>query len=63
MRWTQEVAFHLFVESLLVVLQVALFLLTCGLCKHMSSINTAATGVLITLTVFGVVVCLDESIF
>ena len=47
--------FHLFVESLPVMLQVALLLLTCGLCKHMSSINTLVAGVLITLTVLGAV--------
>ena len=47
--------FHLFVESLPVMLQVALLLLACGLCKHMASINTPVAGVLITLTVLGVV--------
>ena len=47
--------FHFFVESLPVMLQAALLLLACGLCKHMSSINTPVAGVLITLTVFGVV--------
>jgi hypothetical protein len=46
--------FHLFVESLPVMLQVALLLLACGLCKHMSSINTPVATVLITLTVLGV---------
>ena len=47
--------FHLFVESLPVMLQVALLLLACGLCKHMASINTPVAGVLITLTMVGVV--------
>ena len=47
--------FHLFVESLPVMLQVALLLLACGLCKHMSSINTPVAIVLITLTVLGVI--------
>ena len=47
--------FHLFVESLPVMLQVALLLLTCGLCKHMSSINTPVASILITLTVLGAV--------
>ena len=46
--------FHLFVESLPVMLQAALLLLACGLCKHMSSINTPVASVLITLTVLGV---------
>jgi len=36
------------------MLQVALLLLACGLCKHMGSINTTVAGVLITLTVLGV---------
>lgn len=31
--------FHLFVESLSVMLQIALLLLSCGLCRHMASIN------------------------
>jgi hypothetical protein len=46
--------FHLFVESLPVMLQVALLLLACGLCKNMASINTSVAGVLISLTVLGV---------
>jgi len=46
--------FHFFVESLPVMLQVALLLLACGLCKHMASINAPVAGVLITLTVLGV---------
>ena len=46
--------FHLFVESLPVMLQIALLLLVCGLCRHMWSINTTVAGVLITLTVLGV---------
>ena len=46
--------FHLFIESLPVMLQVALLLLACGLCKHMAFINTTVAGVLITLTVLGV---------
>jgi hypothetical protein len=47
--------FHFFVESLPVMLQAALLLLACGLCKHMATINTPVAGVLITLTVLGVV--------
>jgi hypothetical protein len=46
--------FHLFVESLPVMLQVALLLLACGLCKNMASINTSIASVLISLTVLGV---------
>ena len=46
--------FYLFVESLPVMLQVALLLLACGLCKHMASINTSVATVLIAFTVLGV---------
>ena len=46
--------FHFFVESLPVMLQVALLLPACGLCKHMGSINSSIAGVLITFTVLGV---------
>ena len=46
--------FHLFVESLPVMLQIALLLLACGLCKHMASVNTSVAIVLITLTTLGV---------
>ena len=45
---------HFFVESLPVMLQVALLLLGCGLCRHMWSINTSVAYTLITLTGFGV---------
>ena len=45
---------HLFVESLPVMLQIALLLLACGLCQHMWSINTTVASVLITLTALGV---------
>ena len=47
--------FHFFVKSPPVMLQAALLLLTCGLCKHMSSINTPVVGVLIALTILGAV--------
>ena len=50
----QEWPFHLFVESLPVMLQVTLLLLACGLCRWMASINTPVAGVLITLTAIGV---------
>ena len=46
--------FHFFVESLPVMLQVALLLLACALCKHMSSINNLVARVLTALTVLGV---------
>ena len=46
--------FHLFAESLPVMLQVALLLFACGLCQYMWSINTSVTYVLISLTALGV---------
>jgi len=46
---------HFFVESLPVMLQVALLLLACGLCQHMWSINTPVACTLISLTGVGVV--------
>jgi len=45
--------FHLFVESLPLMLQLALLLLACGLCKHMAFINTAVANVLIAFTILG----------
>ena len=45
---------HFFVESLPVMLQVALLLLACGLCRYMWSINTSVAYILITLTGLGV---------
>jgi len=50
----QKWPFHLFTESLPMMLQVALFLLACGLCRHVASINTSVASVLIALTVLGV---------
>jgi hypothetical protein len=50
----QKWPFHFFVEGLPVMLQVALLLLACGLCRYMASINTSIAGVLIALTVLGV---------
>lgn len=47
--------FHLFIESLPMMLQIALLLLTCGLCRYMVTINTSVAGVLIALTVAGAV--------
>jgi len=46
---------HFFVESLPMMLQVALLLLTCGLCRHMWSINSSVACTLISLTGVGVV--------
>ena len=45
---------HIFVESLPLMLQVALLLLACGLCLHMWSINTSVAYILIVLTGSGV---------
>jgi len=45
---------HFFVESLPVMLQAALLLLACGLCRHMWSINAPVACTLITLTGLGV---------
>jgi len=50
----QKWPFHLFIESVPMMLQVALLLLTCGLCRHVASINTSVASVLITLTALGV---------
>ena len=49
-RWP----FRLFIESLPVMLQIALLLLACGLCKHMTSVNPSVAYTLITLTGLGV---------
>ena len=46
--------FHLFVESLPIMLQVSLLLLACGLCRHMWSINVSVAYILIILTILGV---------
>jgi hypothetical protein len=45
---------HSFVESLPMMLQAALLLLACGLCRHMWSINTPVASTLISLTGLGV---------
>ena len=49
-RWP----FHLFVESLPLMLQASLLLLACGLCQYMWSINVSVAIIIITLTVLGV---------
>jgi hypothetical protein len=54
--------FRLFIESLPVMLQIALLLLTCGLSRYMWSVNTSVAWVVISFTVlptlfyFGIVV-------
>ena len=50
----QSWPFHFIVESLPVMLQIALLLLACGLCRYMMSINTPIAYTLIVLTGFGV---------
>jgi hypothetical protein len=45
---------HSFVESLPMMLQAALLLLACGLCRHMWSISTPVASTLISLTGLGV---------
>ena len=47
--------FRSFVESLPLMLQTALLLLACGLCRHMWSINTLVARTLISLTGLGVI--------
>ena len=44
---------HFFIDSLSLMLQVALFLLACGLCRHMWSINIWVAYTLIGLTGLG----------
>lgn len=50
----QKWSLHYFVESLPVMLQIALLLLACGLCRYMVPINTAVASVLIALVLLGV---------
>jgi len=50
----QKWPFHLFIESLPLMLQAALLLLVCGLCRHMATINATVAIILITLTALGV---------
>ena len=45
--------FHLFVESLPIMLQTSLLLLACGLCRYTWSINTTVAYVLVALTALG----------
>ena len=46
--------FRLFVESLPIILQIALFLLACGLSRYMWSVNTSVTRVVISFTVLSI---------
>ena len=48
-RWP----FRLFIESLPIMLQIALLLLTCGLSRYMWSVNTPVARVVISSTVLG----------
>jgi len=45
--------FRLFVESLPIMLQLALLLLTCGLSRYMWSVNTSVASVIISFTILG----------
>jgi len=45
--------FRLFIESLPIMLQIALLLLTCGLSRYMWSVNTSVARVIISFTVLG----------
>jgi len=49
----QKWSFHLFIESLPVMLQVSL-LLACGLCQHIWSVNASIALILIILTALGI---------
>ena len=50
----QKWPFRLIIESLPLMLQAALLLLACGLCRYMASINASVAAVLIGLTLLGV---------
>jgi len=58
-RWPLDA----FVGSLPVMLQIALLLLACGLCRHMITINTPIFDVLIILTVLGLLFYIGIVIF
>jgi hypothetical protein len=47
--------FRLFIESLPVMLQIALLLLSCGLSRYVWSVNTSIARVVISFTVLGVI--------
>ena len=50
----QQWPFHSIIESLPVMLQIALLLLACGLCRYIMTINTPVAWTLVTLTSLGV---------
>jgi hypothetical protein len=50
----QKWPFHFFIESLPVMLQIALLLFACGLCRYTAFVNTSVAGVLNVLTALGV---------
>jgi len=47
--------FRLFIESLPIMLQIALLLLACGLSRYMWSVNTSVAHVIISFTILGVI--------
>ena len=46
--------FRMFIESLPIILQIALLLLACGLSRYMWSVNTSVARVVISFTILGV---------
>jgi hypothetical protein len=50
----QKWPLHPFIESLPLMLQISLFLLACGLCRNMWSINPSVAYVLVILTAMGI---------
>ena len=46
--------FRLFIESLPIILQIALLLLTCGLSRYMWSVSTSVARVVISFTILGI---------
>ena len=50
--------YRLFIKGLAIMLQVALFLLTCGLSRYMWSVNASVARVVISFTLLGFVFCI-----
>ena len=46
--------FHLFIESLPIILQIALLLLACGLSRYMWSIDASVARIVISFTILGI---------
>ena len=46
--------FQMFIESLPIILQIALLLLACGLSRYMWSVNTSVARVVVSFTILGV---------